>query len=498
MKLQKLGLLAAAIMSSAAAQTRIDLRTQSRDVDFSGASSTKPSKAGTNLPATCSLGETFFKTDAQPGQNLYACTATNLWSVQGGSGAVSSVFGRTGLVAPQSGDYTASQVTNAVDRSAGNTYTAGARQTFVPGSTTSGLRVSPGTLPSAPQVGDVAVDAGDFNRAKVFDGTSWVSMTTVPNYSVPFTSATSVVVPGSSHKMGTANLIVDVYDNRTPAWQVEPDYVLIDPTTYDVTVYFANAQSGKVVISAAGGGGGGLGGAGGVGMAAQLGDFLVTRTSPNILTLGANCSATTPCNVRVGSVVYSVTGSATVTLGSGTGTAYVYSDFSGNLTVGHNLALSCSAGCTAAAGISGFPVNSIPLFTWGATSGAWDSTGLDRRAFLSAKALSAGAGIVTVEAGSQTQVAVDSATVPTYLTATGTLDFPSLPSGTCSELTLALPGATAGDGVAAAWPTGLESGLLGMMRVSAANTIAVRLCNFSGATLNPASGMFRATVVRNF
>jgi hypothetical protein len=36
-----------------------------------------------------------------------------------------------------------------------------------------------------------------------------------------------------------------------------------------------------------------------------------------------------------------------------------------------------------------------------------------------------------------------------------------------------------------------------MMRISAANTVEVKLCNWSGATVNPASQTFRATVVRS-
>jgi hypothetical protein len=38
------------------AQTLVDLRTQSKSVDFTAAPSTKPFKAGTVLPAICSLG----------------------------------------------------------------------------------------------------------------------------------------------------------------------------------------------------------------------------------------------------------------------------------------------------------------------------------------------------------------------------------------------------------------------------------------------------------
>jgi hypothetical protein len=351
MRFHKLGLssaLVAVTMAQAPAQTRVDLRTQAKNVDFSGANSTKPSKTGTALPATCSVGESFFKTDAQPGLNQYACTAANVWTVQGlTQGAVTSVFGRTGAVTAQSGDYSAAQVTNAVDKTAANTYGAGARQTFVPSTSSSGLRLTPAALPGSPQTGDLAVDVNDGNHPKVFDGTSWVGMTTVPNYSATFTAATRVTVPGTVHKLGTANLLVEVYDNRTPAWHVEPDYILIDPTTNDVTVDFQAPQSGRVVINAGGGGGTG-----------------------------------------------------------------------------------------------GSPV--------------------------------------------------------AYLTATATLDFAGIAFSGCSELTFALPGAATGDGIAAGWPSGLEAGLVGMMRVSAADTVAVRLCNLSGAALNPTAATFRATIVRSF
>src|SRR5205085_2324595 len=62
---------------AASAQTKIDLKTQAKTVDFSGANSTKPSKAGTVLPATCAEGETFLKTTAPAGQNFYVCTFGN-------------------------------------------------------------------------------------------------------------------------------------------------------------------------------------------------------------------------------------------------------------------------------------------------------------------------------------------------------------------------------------------------------------------------------------
>ncbi len=51
--------------------------------DASDAVTTKPAKAGTTLPATCSTNEVFFKSDAAAGKNLYACTAANTWTQVG-------------------------------------------------------------------------------------------------------------------------------------------------------------------------------------------------------------------------------------------------------------------------------------------------------------------------------------------------------------------------------------------------------------------------------
>lgn len=54
--------------------------------DISGKASTKPVKTGLTAPATCSVGELFYDTDATAGQNLYGCTSPNTWTQLGGSG----------------------------------------------------------------------------------------------------------------------------------------------------------------------------------------------------------------------------------------------------------------------------------------------------------------------------------------------------------------------------------------------------------------------------
>ncbi len=68
-------------------QTRIDLRNQSKAVDFQSSDYTKPLKTGQALPSTCASGELFFLSTAVAGQNVYGCTSTNTWTLQSGSGS---------------------------------------------------------------------------------------------------------------------------------------------------------------------------------------------------------------------------------------------------------------------------------------------------------------------------------------------------------------------------------------------------------------------------
>ncbi len=76
-------------------QTAVNLKYQSRGVDFSEAPSTKVSRMGTDLPPSCAVGESFFKTDAPPGQNLFLCTAPGTWlpAAASASGDATSIQG---------------------------------------------------------------------------------------------------------------------------------------------------------------------------------------------------------------------------------------------------------------------------------------------------------------------------------------------------------------------------------------------------------------------
>jgi hypothetical protein len=152
----------------------------------------------------------------------------------------------------------------------------------------------------------------------------------------------------------------------------------------------------------------GTGGGSSVQNASQLTDLAATYSSSTTLEIGATCSLATPCNVRLGSVTFSFTASTSATISGGSGTAFIYIDSSGNLTVGNNLTVACSSGCVAVTGITAFPSGSIPLFTWTATSGAWDTAGgTDLRAFQSTTNVSAGVGLVGTSSSGRTTLSID-------------------------------------------------------------------------------------------
>lgn len=86
-------------------QTTVNLRTQSRNVDFVAAPFTRPVKAGTVLPPACIQADLFFRTDAQPGSNLFGCTAAGVWTQQAGGGSsLPSMAGNSGKLLTTDGN----------------------------------------------------------------------------------------------------------------------------------------------------------------------------------------------------------------------------------------------------------------------------------------------------------------------------------------------------------------------------------------------------------
>ncbi len=165
-----------------------------------------------------------------------------------------------------------------------------------------------------------------------------------------------------------------------------------------------------VIVGSGGGGGGGSAPT----TAGALLDLVVTRNSGTQLSVGANCTALTPCNVRFGNRVDRFTLGASATLsGSASGLAFFYVSNQGVLTVGYNaIAVACDATCTAVSGITAFPNDSIPLAMWSANAGLWDAEGgLDFRGFLSTKPIATSTGLMSTDVAGLTTVSIDTTMV---------------------------------------------------------------------------------------
>lgn len=80
------------------------------------------------------------------------------------------------------------------------------------------------------------------------------------------------------------------------------------------------------------------------------------------------------------------------------------------------------------------------------------------------------------------------------LTATATLDFPSIPANSTAELTVTVTGATAGSPVMLGAPAAIEAGLIFCGYVSAADTVTVRVHNQTGGAIDPASATWTVSV----
>jgi hypothetical protein len=350
--------------------------------DVRGAVHSMPAVTGlfAALPATCTVGEQYFATDKPAGQNLYGCTATNTWNLEGpvGSGTLTNVSSACGL-------------------SGG------------PITTTGTLKISPTVVAISSTT--PTLSAGNCGLTNQFTGAS---------------PAVTVPAPGGSFPNG---------------WYA---YISFTGSGTLVLTSVASTINGfsSVSINAANGAGGFLvsdgtnweyisGGSSSAGATAIFGYDLV-NTSATVQTVGgAQCTASTPCSVGKGAVnSAALVAGATATLSGtsvgGTNQAWWYYDSLFTLTLGHNAAttVTCS-GCTTVTGITGFPADSIPLWNTTFTSLAWNSivpATMDRRRAQTGSDVVAGPGNAQSDdptTGIRT-ISTDPTLTPRYFTGSGT------------------------------------------------------------------------------
>ena len=263
-------------------------------VDFSGAGSTSPAKAGTSAsrPTACTQGQVYFATDAAAGQNLYFCTVTGapgVWTQMSGTAAGTTTAGTgapAGSCAPP---------TLYIDTTNQNLWFCGAVNSWSrPTMDTSGFPTVGGTntwtgysnfsggqwRPPESTVANLPSASG--NAGKVFMVTDAVTAGSCSSgggsvremcrsngstyecvggcgsggggggaaaYISPLMAGpdTTRTIAGATHGFATTALLVMAYDNASPRNAISVGWT-VNPSTYDVAISFASPQSNYYVM----------------------------------------------------------------------------------------------------------------------------------------------------------------------------------------------------------------------------------------------------------
>ena len=107
-----------------------------------------------------------------------------------------------------------------------------------------------------------------------------------------------------------------------------------------------------------------------------------------------------------------------------------------------------------------------------------------------------GVALTTAAAGAKAEVLGTAAAAPNALFASASLNFPAVAAAGQQELTITVPGAAVGDAVVLAPPAAPDAGLVWAGRVSAANTVTVRVVNVTAAPIDPAAATWGAQVIK--
>lgn len=213
-----------------------------------------------------------------------------------------------------------------------NTYTAGAKQSFVPSATLAGINFgSRASAPSVPLLGDVYFDT-TLSRTGVYDGTQW-------RYTLYSPTTGTGVLQWNGSALTAATL--------TPSQLGQQGAALGNVVTWNGSIWAPAAPTGGSTFS-----------------------YLPVRTSPTVLTL-----PTTLVNqFSVGTRNCPAIASSTITLASGTGDAVIVVNQNCGISVYTDLVATCSS-CSLFTGTLIVPSGNLTLYTWSAVTGSWNATG---------------------------------------------------------------------------------------------------------------------------
>jgi hypothetical protein len=105
-----------------------------------------------------------------------------------------------------------------------------------------------------------------------------------------------------------------------------------------------------------------------------------------------------------------------------------------------------------------------------------------------------GSDVLAIGTDGKTMIGAGSTPLKKLLSVTATLDFGSTAAQTSTDLTVSVTGAAVGDSVSLGLPAAPPANTCFTGWVSAANTVTVRLDNFSAGAVDPPSGLYRVTI----
>jgi hypothetical protein len=386
------------------AQTQVNLQTQSKNVDFSQAPSTKPFKVGATLPATCQVGEAFFNTSAAAGANWYGCVAANVWAVQSGvqsaggtaSGGITQLTGDV-AAGPGSGAQTATIQPGAVTLNKMANLAAGSIICNNTSSAATPIACTPA------QVNALLGSSGGGGGG----GGDTIASNQLTDFATTKTSGTTLTVNPGVYRIGYA---VYPYAGTTTFTLAQYTVTAVSQASQAVLTLSPNLASfihlgDTIYVSGATGSGcSGLNGL----------QTVYNIPAANQVTINYN---TTGCSYSASSATFAANPGAS-------GTGYIYGDNQGNLT----LMLPASAGLLVNASAPGgtpapiviqsstpgFGAGSVPIAQItlsSAGNGNWNAVA-DDRAFMSTTGILAGAGLLANEAGGIWTMGIDPSVVP--------------------------------------------------------------------------------------
>ena len=92
-------------------------------------------------------------------------------------------------------------------------------------------------------------------------------------------------------------------------------------------------------------------------------------------------------------------------------------------------------------------------------------------------------------------IAGSGAAITKVLTATATLNFPSISAASQADLTITVTGAAVGDEVIMSLPAAPAAGIVFNAFVSATNTVTIRATNVTASPVDPASASYGVIVI---